>query len=200
MTTQKEIPRMKSIFSSRPFGPASCIIYVYLTLNGQFPANPAAAHTDTATLGSQEVFGYDPSSGRTVITSIHADLEGLSNRYDGHSWGINWQMHFADLNGDGNDEVFRYDPSSGHAIITSIRADLTGFSNKYDGYGWGTYRELYFADLNGDGDDEIFCYNPDTGHALITSIHADLEGLNNEYSGYGWGMYRELHFADLDGR
>jgi hypothetical protein len=63
---------MNAIFSLRPFSPASFILYVYLTLHNQFPANLAAANTEPAILGSREAFRYGPLSERAVITTMHA--------------------------------------------------------------------------------------------------------------------------------
>jgi hypothetical protein len=166
-----------------------------ITLYGAASNAPVDLNAD----GRHEVFRYDPSAGRVVVTTFNNALNNFTNHYDDIGWGSNRQMHFADLDGSGDDEVFRYDSAAGRVVITTFNNPLNSFTNHYDDTGWGANRQMHFADLNADGRDEVFRYDPASGQVVVTKFKDGLSEFSNTYNDTGWGANWQMHFADLNG-
>lgn len=100
--------------------------------------------------GADELYRYQPSTGRVVVEQFSADLMTRTERYDSSgitNWGTNHEHSLADLNGDGIDEVFRYDPATGHVSVTKFTNTTSatwGISNPYfDQAGWGANWDIF---------------------------------------------------------
>lgn len=149
----------------------------------------------------ENVVSYDPTSGDLDyyrFTNTTASTWSLSSV----SWsvGTGWNIHTADMNGDGDDEVVRYHPSTGRLIIENGWARTEVFDSADIGTSFGTGRIMSFGNLNGTGAEELISYNPSSGDFVIYTFNtstmpwvwddrhrASLEG--------GWTMMT----GDLDG-
>lgn len=100
--------------------------------------------------GADELYRYQPSTGRVIVEQFSADLMTRTERYDSSgitNWGTNHEHSLADLNGDGLDEVFRYNPASGHVSVTRFTNTTSatwGISSPYfDQAGWGANWDIF---------------------------------------------------------
>ncbi len=147
----------------------------------------------------EPVYTYDPSAGTLDIHTLYANGQNVAGLFSEPGFGTNWEVHLADLDGDGRDEVFRYHASSGTGVVLRFNSNRTSYVQTHSSSWFGSHREIHIGDFNGDGVEEIFSYHPTFGHAIITTFDPSLQTIAQPYSKSGWGAFKQIHVGDFDG-